>query len=106
MLILINDKDDFQAKLAEAKEEQLVVVDFFATWCGPCRMISPKMEELNELFPEILILKVDVDDNEAIAMEYDVSTMPTFVFMKNKKIITSFTGANYEKLKQTVETNK
>lgn len=80
----------------------LVVVDFFATWCGPCKMISPKLEELAKDFKNITILKVDVDECEDLAMEYEVSAMPTFVFIKKGQKVDSFAGANFEKLKDTI----
>ncbi|KAF2881472.1 hypothetical protein ILUMI_24708 [Ignelater luminosus] len=106
MAIHIRDKDDFDSKLQDAGD-QLVVVDFFATWCGPCKMIAPKLEELAKEFAKaLLILKVDVDECEDIATEYNISSMPTFIFIKNKNVITQFSGANYDKLKQLVVEHK
>lgn len=106
MAIHINDKDDFETKLNDAGD-QLIVVDFYATWCGPCKMIAPKLEELaKEMSQFVLVLKVDVEECEEIAAEYNISSMPTFVFIKNKNVITSFSGANYDKLKQLVLDNK
>lgn len=97
-------QEDFTQKLSDAAS-QLVVVDFFATWCGPCKMIAPKLEELAKEMPNILVLKVDVDECEDIAMEYEITSMPTFVFIKNKEVITTFSGANYDKLKETIQCN-
>nr|CAI5819027.1 unnamed protein product [Callosobruchus analis] len=105
MVTHIKDKADLETKLTDAGD-QLVVVDFFATWCGPCKMISPKLEELAKEYSNVIILKVDVDECEDIAMEYNISSMPTFVFIKNKSVVTTFSGANYDKLKQTVEQHK
>ncbi|XP_018565411.1 thioredoxin-2 [Anoplophora glabripennis] len=105
MVVTIKDKSDLDSKLTDAGA-QLVVIDFFATWCGPCKMISPKLEELSKEYTNILILKVDVDECEDIAMEYNISSMPTFVFIKNKAVVTTFSGANYDKLKQTIESYK
>ncbi|KAK4878640.1 hypothetical protein RN001_011146 [Aquatica leii] len=106
MSIHITNMDEFKSKLADAGDT-LVVVDFFATWCGPCKMISPKLEELaGELGQAVLILKVDVDECEDIATEYSISSMPTFIFIKNSTTITQFSGANYEKLKQLIHDNK
>lgn len=99
-------QDDFDSKLQDAGD-QLVVVDFFATWCGPCKMIAPKLEELAKEFAKaLLILKVDVDECEDIATEYNISSMPTFIFIKNKNVVTQFSGANYDKLKQLVVEHK
>nr|CAH7746475.1 unnamed protein product [Callosobruchus chinensis] len=105
MVTHIKDKADLDTKLTDAGD-QLVVVDFFATWCGPCKMISPKLEELAKEYSNVIILKVDVDECEDVAMEYNISSMPTFVFIKNKSVVTTFSGANYDKLKQTVEQYK
>ncbi|ENN77622.1 thioredoxin-2 [Dendroctonus ponderosae] len=101
MVTHIKDKDDLDQKLSDAGD-QLVVIDFFATWCGPCKMISPKLEELANEYADIHILKVDVDECEELAMEYNISSMPTFVFIKNKSVLLTFSGANYEKLKATI----
>nr|CAD7442015.1 unnamed protein product [Timema bartmani]CAD7596184.1 unnamed protein product [Timema genevievae] len=79
----VKDKADFDAKLAEAGDN-LVVVDFFAVWCGPCKMIAPKLEEMAAEYPDIVVLKVDVDECEDLVAIYEISSMPTFVFIKNK----------------------
>nr|CAD7458636.1 unnamed protein product [Timema tahoe] len=92
---------DFDAKLAEAGDN-LVVVDFFAVWCGPCKMIAPKLEEMAAEYPDIVVLKVDVDECEDLVAIYEISSMPTFVFIKNKAKVESFSGSNAEKLKALV----
>lgn len=105
MVTHIKDKDDLVSKLNDVGD-QLVIIDFFATWCGPCRMISPKLEELAVEYSDIHILKIDVDECEDLAMEYNISSMPTFVFIKNKNVILTFSGANYDKLRATILENK
>ncbi|XP_054275999.1 thioredoxin-2 isoform X1 [Macrosteles quadrilineatus] len=97
----ITDEEDLKTKLKEAGDN-LVVIDFFATWCGPCKMISPKIEEMAAEMQDVVFLKVDVDECESIAGEYNVSSMPTFVFIKKGERVDSFAGANYDKLKETV----
>nr|CAD7197681.1 unnamed protein product [Timema douglasi]CAD7402729.1 unnamed protein product [Timema poppensis]CAD7574562.1 unnamed protein product [Timema californicum] len=97
----VKDKADFDAKLAEAGDN-LVVVDFFAVWCGPCKMIAPKLEEMAAEYPDIVVLKVDVDECEDLVAIYEISSMPTFVFIKNKAKVESFSGSNAEKLKALV----
>jgi thioredoxin 1 len=104
MAIHIKDKEDFESKLNDAND-QLVVVDFFATWCGPCKLIAPQLEELAKQLPNILVLKVDVDECEDIAMEYNITSMPTFIFIKGKEVISKFSGANFDKLKATINEN-
>ncbi|CAH1276462.1 unnamed protein product [Diabrotica balteata] len=101
----IKDKDDLEAKFTEAGGN-LVVLDFSAAWCGPCKMISPKLDELATEYPNVIIVKIDVDECEDLAMEYNIKSMPTFIFLKNRQEIANFSGANYERLKQTIEDNK
>lgn len=60
-----------------------VVVDFFADWCGPCRRIAPYFAELEKQFPSIRFVKVNVDESEHVAAEWDVSALPSFIFFNN-----------------------
>ena len=102
MSIHIKDFDDLKTRLTEAGDK-LVVIDFMATWCGPCKMIGPKLDEMaNEMADAIVVLKVDVDECEDIATEYNINAMPTFVFVKGTKKIEEFSGANVDKLKNTI----
>lgn len=101
MAVKVSDASDLKAKLADAGNK-LVVIDFYATWCGPCKMIAPKIEELSAELTDVVFLKVDVDECEDIAMEYDISSMPTFVFVKESKKVEQFSGANYDKLKASI----
>lgn len=74
------------------QNEKLVVVDFFATWCGPCQMLSPVLEELSQEFPEVEIVKVDVDEAPELAEKYGVFSIPNVVMIKNGKEIDRFVG--------------
>ncbi|XP_023177447.2 thioredoxin-2 [Drosophila hydei] len=103
MVYTVTDVNDFKTQLTNAGDK-LVVVDFFATWCGPCKMIAPKLEELSQQFSEkIVVIKVDVDECEDIAMEYNIASMPTFLFIKNSVKVDEFAGANASRLAQTIE---
>lgn len=82
------------------------MIDFHAQWCGPCKVIGPKFVELSKEVTDVVFLKVDVDESEDIAEEYDISSMPTFVFIKNKTKIDQLVGANYEALKELVTKHK
>ncbi|KAL4707482.1 hypothetical protein ACJJTC_000234 [Scirpophaga incertulas] len=102
MAIHIKDCDDLKSRLLDAGEK-LVIIDFMATWCGPCKMIGPKLEEIaGEMADSIIVVKVDVDECEDIAAEYNINSMPTFVFMKGNKKLEEFSGANVDKLRQTI----
>lgn len=98
MVYQVKDKADFDSQLTAAGDK-LVVVDFYATWCGPCKMIAPKLGELSTQYEDkAVVIKVDVDECEDIAVEYGVSSMPTFLFFKNGKVVKTFSGASVEKL--------
>ncbi|MDR1197559.1 MAG: thioredoxin [Prevotellaceae bacterium] len=76
------------------KSDKLVVLDFWAEWCGPCRAISPVIEELaKEYEGKAVIGKVDVDTNEAISARYGIRNIPTVIFIKNGEIADKTVGA-------------
>lgn len=71
-----------------------LVVDLWATWCGPCRMVGPIMEELsNEYEGKIVVGKCDVEENDDIAMEFGVRNIPTVLFFKGGQLVDKFVGA-------------
>ncbi|KAI4326100.1 hypothetical protein MLD38_031446 [Melastoma candidum] len=82
--------------------DKLVVVDFTASWCGPCRIIAPFFAELAKKFPSVLFLKVDVDELNTVAQEWAVEAMPTFMFVKGGKIVDKVVGARKEELQQNI----
>jgi thioredoxin 1 len=84
-----------------------VLVDFWANWCGPCKMIAPIVDELaKEYAGKMKIGKVDVDSNSAVASKYGVMSIPTLIFFKNGKIMDQVSGAlNKTALKQKIEEN-
>ena len=74
--------------------EKPVLVDFYATWCGPCKMMAPVIEELGkELESKARVLKIDVDKNQTVAAQYNVQAVPTLVIFKNGNIVWRFAGA-------------
>ena len=74
--------------------EKLVIVDFWATWCGPCRMLSPLLDEVEaEMSDKITVVKVNVDDADEIAMRYRIMSIPTLLFFKNGQIVDKTVGA-------------
>lgn len=76
------------------QEDKLLVVDFFATWCGPCKKLSPTLDEVSkELGEQVNIVKVDVDESEDFAMDYGIRSVPTVLFFKNGQQVDKFVGA-------------
>jgi thioredoxin 1 len=68
------------------------VVDFWAVWCGPCKMISPIIDELSEQFPQVKVGKVDVDSNPEISMNYAIRSIPTVLFLKDGEVVEKHIG--------------
>lgn len=97
--------EDFTCKLSEAGVK-LVVVDFYATWCGPCKVIAPKIEEMAKEMTDVVFLKVDVDECEDVAQAHGISCMPTFLFMRDSKKIDEFSGASEAKLREFVNKHR
>ncbi|XP_075521633.1 thioredoxin H5-like [Primulina tabacum] len=75
-----------------------VVIDFTAAWCGPCRFISPVFAEIAKKNTDVIFLKVDVDELEAVAKEFKVEAMPTFLFLKDGQEVDRVVGARKEEL--------
>ncbi len=84
-------KDTFQNEVLGQKG--LVVVDFYADWCGPCRMTSPILEALSQEMKDVKFVKIDVDSNPDLAAQYSVFSIPTFLIVKDGKVVSQFSGA-------------
>ena len=90
MAVLHITKDTFQAEVLES--EKTVLLDFWATWCGPCRMIAPVLEELDREDDSILVCKVNVDENPELADRFGIEAIPTLLFFKNGELVKKKTG--------------
>ncbi len=77
-----------------------VVIDFFATWCGPCKKIAPAFEQLATVYPSIVFLKVDVDESAELVDKYEVQAMPTFVFLKDGVVVKRIEGADLRAMEE------
>ncbi|SCU79328.1 LAMI_0A08306g1_1 [Lachancea mirantina] len=102
MVSQIKASADFEKAIAADK---LVVVDFFATWCGPCKMIAPMLEKFSQEYSQADFIKVDVDELPEVAQKHEVSAMPTIVYFKSGKEVGRVVGANPAAIKQTIASN-
>ncbi len=73
--------------------EKTVLLDFYADWCGPCRMVSPIVDEIAEENPQFFIGKINVDEEPELAAMFDVSSIPTLVVMKQGQVVNQSSGA-------------
>uniref|UniRef100_A0A1I7UT52 Peptide-N(4)-(N-acetyl-beta-glucosaminyl)asparagine amidase n=1 Tax=Caenorhabditis tropicalis TaxID=1561998 RepID=A0A1I7UT52_9PELO len=89
--------------LNRADANRLIIIDFYANWCGPCRAISPYIEQLSEQFPNATFLKVNVDVARDLVTRYAIRAMPTFFFFKDKDHIDTVRGANQQAILSTIQ---
>ena len=81
-----------RVEFEETIKEGLILVDFFATWCGPCKMLSPILDELSEEVKDVKFIKVDVDEEGDLAREYGVMSIPNVFLIKDGHVVDSFLG--------------
>ncbi|KDP38568.1 hypothetical protein JCGZ_04493 [Jatropha curcas] len=102
-VIACHTVEAWNEQLEKGKESKtLIVVDFTATWCGPCRFITPILQDLAKKMPHVTFLKVDVDELRTVAEDWAVEAMPTFMFLKEGKIVDKVVGAKKEELQMTI----
>lgn len=90
MAVITLTKDNFEAEVIGS--DGLVLVDFWAEWCGPCRMLSPIVDEIAEELSEVKVGKVNVDDEKELASEYGVMSIPTLLLFKNGELAATSVG--------------
>ncbi|KAL9263658.1 Thioredoxin H-type 1-like protein [Drosera capensis] len=102
-VIGVHTVEQWKDLFAKGKEsKKLVVVDFTASWCGPCRFIAPILADIAKKTPHVIFLKVDVDELTEISVEYDIQAMPTFLFIKDGEVKDKVVGAKKEELLATI----
>lgn len=84
-------KDNFQAEVLEAKET--VLVDFWASWCGPCKMIGPIIDQIADERTDIKVCKINVDEEQELAVQFKVMSIPTLLVFKEGKVVNQSLGA-------------
>ncbi len=103
MAEVILNKDNFVSEVIQSKK--LVLVDFFATWCGPCKMIAPIIEEIAEEYEgSVKVCKIDVDEAPSIATQYGVMSIPTLLLFKDSEVVATSVGyTTKEKIANMIE---
>jgi len=97
----INSPSDLEKVLSSSN---LIVLDFWAPWCGPCRMLAPTLERFAAQYPEVAVAKVNVDENKALASAFSIRSIPTLVFLKDGTPVANMVGGQpLERLQQTVD---
>ena len=103
-IVNINSEEEFN-RLTEEFNDRVIVIDFWAVWCSPCKMYAPIFEKVqSEYSQEVIFAKINVDDNPMIAQRYGVSSIPSTLFMKGGNALRKVVGViNYTTLKQILE---
>ena len=87
------NESDFKDKVIEASENKLIVVDFWAPWCGPCKQLTPILEKIvSKSGEKVTLVKINIDENQQIAAELRIQSIPTVYAFKDKQIVNAFQG--------------
>lgn len=90
MSVITITKENFQEEVMNSS--QAVLLDFWATWCGPCRMVSPLIDEIAENTPDIKVGKINIDEQRELAEAFHIMSIPTLVVMKDGKVVNQAVG--------------
>jgi len=102
----LHSMTSFKTSVEEGSADQIVVIDFFATWCGPCKVISPVVAKMSDEEPykeKVTFYKIDVDEAPDVAQELGIRAMPTFAIFKNGKKVDEVVGANERALRSKID---
>ncbi|CAL9096442.1 unnamed protein product [Musa textilis] len=100
---VITSKESWDQKILEAnKDGKIVVANFSASWCGPCRVIAPLYKELSQKYPSLMFLTIDVDELMEFSSSWDIRATPTFLFLKDGQQLDKLVGANRPELEKMI----
>lgn len=91
MAVINVKKDNFELEVLNS--DKVVLVDFWASWCGPCRMVGPIVDEIANERDDIKVCKVNVDDEQELAMKYQIMSIPSLLVFKNGQVVNQSVGA-------------
>lgn len=100
MVKIVTSESEYQQLISS---NEVVIVDYFAEWCGPCKRIAPYFEECSKKYPKIVFIKVDVDELVDVTEKENITSMPTFKVFKNGAAVDTLLGANDAALLQLIE---
>lgn len=90
MSVIVVNNTNFSQEVLQS--DKPVLVDFFATWCGPCKMLSPIVDQLADEHPEVKVCKLDVDENQDLAQQFQVMSIPTLILFKDGQAASKVVG--------------
>ncbi|KAL5759629.1 hypothetical protein ACOSP7_018148 [Xanthoceras sorbifolium] len=106
-ILEFHSKDQWKAHFEASKEtNKLLVIDFTATWCGPCKSMEPTIKEFAAKYTEVEFIKIDVDKFEEVARAFGVEAMPTFILVKRGKEVDRLVGAKKDDLQKKIENHR
>lgn len=103
MVKVISNMDQFKNSIEKNK---LNIIDFWATWCGPCVRFAPEFEKLSHQYPTINFFKVDVDQSKELSKFFKIECMPTFIFIKNNELFDKVEGADLDKITTIIKNHQ
>ena len=83
--------------------DQLIVIDYYTNWCGPCKQLMPQMLILEQNYPNVIFVKANIEEVKDFATQHNVKALPTIKFVKNSKLLAEINGANTIAIKQNIE---
>ena len=103
-IVTIKDEQDL-LRIKEEFKDKIIIIDFWAVWCAPCKMFAPTFEKLQqEYYRDFIFAKINVDENSLIAQSFGITSIPTTLLLKDGQVLRKFVGAmNYPSLKQVLE---
>jgi len=97
------DKVIYVSDLSQIPQNGKIILDFFADWCGPCKKLGPIFSELSNQYSNITFIKIDTDSAEELAKHYNVSALPTVIYINNGEVVSIIKGFNMDKIKSETD---